>query len=122
MIFDEHDRMFLLPAENYSHYHISVGETIHCTVTRIGQGGTLTLEPRHPYLAEGQILELMPESLQQGHPALGQRHILWLMRDVNGQVFFMSERYLKEKSLRKPMLCRIARFKKGQALVEPVNC
>ncbi len=109
----------LLEKAHYQHYAISEGQTIKCQVVRIAQNGKLSLEPLHPSLREGDVLELNFVGLAQPGNSPAGKHKLYLFNDEDNRNFFMSARFLDDKPLPEKMLCKIDKFKKGSILVEP---
>lgn len=111
----------LLEKKHYQHYAISEGQTIKCLVVRIAQNGKLSLEPLHPSLREGDILELQFVGLAQPGNSPAGKHKLYLFKDDDNHDFFMSARFIDDKPLPEKMLCKIDKFKKGSILVEPAK-
>lgn len=110
----------LLPKKFFSHYSISEGQVLKCEVTRVAQNGKLSLEPLHPSLRKGDVVELQFAGLANPESSPAGKHKLYRFIDDDGHDFFMSARFIDDKPLPEKMLCKIDKFKKGAILVEPV--
>lgn len=117
---DEFHRIHLLPARFYEKYPIEIGKPLECYIVSIEQNAELKLEPLHPVFHLGHELDLNFVGEYHGDEYIGQRHKLFLLRDDEGNDFFMSVRFMEGREIPKRLRCRIEKMKKGQPLVEPV--
>jgi hypothetical protein len=117
---DKFGRIHLLPAIFYKKYPIEIGKPLDCYIVSIEQNAVLKLEPVHPVFKLGYELELNFIGNYTGDEYIGRRHKLYLLRDDEGNEFFMSHRFMEGREIPKRINCRIEKLKKGQILVEPI--
>lgn len=116
---DEEGILQYLPAHFYSHYQFKKDQNIRCEIVRILPGRRLSLEPIHPYLIKGELVHLTYVSLLSEEERKFHRHKLHKLRDENGQIFLLSDRFLNEDLKKGIHQYKIDAFKKGQVYVEP---